>query len=136
MAQHQYTIDGSEEFHCRIDEDIKLISDRLVEEFSESAIEALVLIGGYGRGEGAVLIINGEEKTFNDYDFFLVTKNKFNDGEKSRLQKIAHETTEITGIEVDLFPVDKSTFLNFPLSLMNCEMKFGSIIPFGKRKKR
>ena len=133
MANHRYTIHGSEELHCRIDEDIKLITDRLVQEFGDSAIEALVLIGGYGRGEGAVLLINGEEKTFNDYDFFLVTKERLEEEEKMRLQKIAEETTKATGIEVDLYPVDKSTFLKFPLSLMNCEMKYGSIIPYGNK---
>ena len=38
------------------------------------AMEALVLGGGYGRGEGGVVLVDGVEQPYNDFDLFLFVK--------------------------------------------------------------
>ena len=38
----------------------------------ERGIDCLALGGGYGRGEGGVRQINGEQRPYNDYDLVLI----------------------------------------------------------------
>ena len=43
-----------------------------------SCIDALVLVGGFGRGEGGVRLVNGRFRPVNDFDIFvIVSKNHF-----------------------------------------------------------
>jgi hypothetical protein len=133
MAKHKYTLYGSEELHTAIDQDIELINNSLKELLSENCIEALVLIGGYGRGEGTVQITNNLESPFNDYDFFVVTKYKLDDSQKHLLKQLEKSLTAKVGLEVDLYPIDKKSFINSPPSLMNYELLSKSIIALGNQ---
>ena len=133
MIDTKYTIYGSKQFEAQIDKHMKQISSTLVDKLGESNIESLVLMGGYGRGEGAVLIRNGIECVFNDYDFFLVTKKKLNSEQKKVISEVADHLTNEIGIDIDLFPIDKKSFTKFPLSLMSYEMKVKSHIPYGNQ---
>ncbi|MHC4579941.1 MAG: hypothetical protein ACYS14_00690, partial [Planctomycetota bacterium] len=56
----------------RIQEDL----DRIVEEITQlEGIVALILMGGFGRGEGSVVTIRGRTRPLNDYDLMIVTEN-------------------------------------------------------------
>ena len=73
---NKYTVYGSEELEKKIDSLMELISDRVVETVGRRDLAALVLGGGYGRGEGGVLTDDkGEMRLYNDFDFFVITGN-------------------------------------------------------------
>jgi len=63
-------------------------------------LTALVLGGGYGRGEGGVLCVAGEERPYNDLDFLLVVRRK-SAIPMAALEAIRHEYERVTGIQVD-----------------------------------
>lgn len=59
---------------------------------------ALVLGGGYGRGEGGVIQHNGE-KPYNDFDFFIIVRTTW--GVQKALVPLAQFYTRKYGVQVD-----------------------------------
>jgi len=134
MYTNSYTLLGSEQLEMRIDQHMETVSSALVKKLGAASIESLILMGGYGRGEGAVIYRDGEEDVFNDYDFFLVMKTKVTEYQKRAVAEVAESLTLEIGIEIDLFPISMKKFCALPLSLMNFEIKQKSIIVLGNTK--
>ncbi len=63
------------------DELVQEYLDLIVEEIRKSVrgLKAIILSGGFGRGEGAVELINEKPKLINDFDFYLITKKQLSD---------------------------------------------------------
>ncbi len=72
---HMYSGDGSIAFNERLHETLLRVADQ-VEEALGGNLVALVLGGGYGRGEGGVVQQNGVERPYNDLDFTLLVARK------------------------------------------------------------
>ncbi len=60
---------------------VQVYLDIIVEEVRKSVhgLKAIILSGGYGRGEGAVELINKKPKLINDFDIYLITKKQLSD---------------------------------------------------------
>jgi len=129
----KYTLYGDEHLEALIDEHLACISSTLEQELSHNTIESLILVGGYGRGEGGVWRRDGTDTVFNDYDFFLVLKGKVLIEQKKIVESVTEQLSEKIGIEVDIFTISKKRFVSLPLSLMNYEMKAKSHIVYGNR---
>ena len=71
----KYTLTGSEKFDKLIDEQLIQVTQEILNLIPQKDIAAILLGGGYGRGEGGVLLENGEESLYNDYDLFVILKN-------------------------------------------------------------
>src|ERR1700737_1678620 len=71
----RYARQGSAEFNVRMHEWLTALSSEVRGVLGENLI-ALVLGGGYGRGEGGVLRVSGEERPYNDLDFTLIVRRK------------------------------------------------------------
>jgi len=69
----------------RIESDLKIIKEIILKKINPLAI---IFFGGFGHGEGSFKKINGKITPLNDYDLYLITKNK-----------IGGETLEILGQE-------------------------------------
>lgn len=69
-AQH-----ASDEFNARLHRVLERLTTDVQQALGDNLI-ALVLGGGYGRGEGGVVRVNGIEQPYNDLDFALVVKRK------------------------------------------------------------
>jgi len=70
-----YANHASAEFNQRLETSLKQITADVVQALGENLV-ALILGGGYGRGEGGVVLTEGREAPYNDIDFTLVVKNK------------------------------------------------------------
>ncbi|MFA6716661.1 MAG: hypothetical protein WCS27_14870 [Victivallaceae bacterium] len=102
------------------------------------SIAAIVLGGGYGRGEGGVMIgPDGEKKLYNDLDFFVITEN-VSLGERGRIDRFLSDTgqkfsSEI-GIEVDFGRAKTLKQLSrMPLTMMWQELKEGHRVVYGDK---
>ena len=80
----------------RISEDLDLIA-RVVAA-ADPAMSALVLTGGFSRGEGTVR----DGRPVNDYDLISIRTRP---GGDDLYRRLAHELTESVSLEVDLMPV-------------------------------
>lgn len=79
---------------------------------------ALMLGGGYGRGEGGIVVRDGKERPYNDIDFTLVVKNKRKLSENLLLEISKKYEKEIK-IHVDFSrPLTISDIKDWPHSLM------------------
>lgn len=99
-------------------------------------LEFLVLGGGYGRGEGGVLVnSDGSVRPYNDLDFFVISKSS--DAEKNELldnffKNLAAEFTEKTGVDVDFSKPRSSDYVASHLNvLMWREMVLGATLVTG-----
>lgn len=87
--------------------------------------KALVLLGGYGRGEGSPMIgPGGEELPFNDYDLIVVT-DSLDLLLKRELKKLEKELSEELNLPVDLYPYLDKALPRCEFSLLNYEMRYG-----------
>ncbi len=80
--QERYTVRGSKKLEGEIQKLLDRVAWTVYQKVPASELQALVLLGSYGRGEGGIEIIEGEERPHNDLDVMLITKNKGNWQEK------------------------------------------------------
>src|SRR3989344_6035350 len=108
---------------------------------------AIILFGGFGKGEGSLQIINGKPVPFNDFDFYIVTKKKLSDEELDKISRNASKEIGMGGLEVAYFPeegYDSNKFFHVDVrcipknnlgSLMSTqryyELKYGSQVIYG-----
>ena len=94
-----YARHGSSEFNARLDEVLGRLASDVRGALGENLV-ALVLGGGYGRGEGAVLQEDGTERPYNDLDLALVVRRRGAVPSDS-LSRIGGRYEKETGIHVD-----------------------------------
>lgn len=70
-----YTLTGSLTFEKSIHEAVFDFAHDVQKILPARQLQAMILGGGYGRGEGGVYRINGQELLYNDLEFYVVTKS-------------------------------------------------------------
>lgn len=70
----KYTLVDHESIDSHIESEIALCRERIIGAFGDG-LTSLVLVGGYGRGEGGVSRDNGRLMPKNNYDFLIVLKD-------------------------------------------------------------
>lgn len=133
----RFTVTGSKELENMISSQMDIISNEVQNVFERSHLAALVLGGGYGKGEGGVCITADGERTFNDYDFFVITNNiswKLKKEYNEKLKKLHNKLTEKFGIDVDFaFPVNRSSIKKLPFTQMWGELKSAHMVIYGDK---
>ncbi len=130
----KYSIRGSEAFDARLDADFAAIARALSESPHGSACRALVLIGGYGRGEGTPRIVAGREEPFNDYDFVVVSEpmtRRRRSRVQADLRQLEQRLTREVGLPIDLCLYPENVLRSAEFSMLNYEMKYGHRVVWG-----
>lgn len=130
----RYTLDGDADVEARIHADQQLIGAAVTDAMPADQFRALVLMGGYGRGEGGFAMHDGQPAPYNDYDYFIVVKGLTRaqrQTEQARMQPVAHALEPRVGIDVDFFLLREEDLPNAEYSLMNAEMKWGHRVVAG-----
>ncbi|HEX4120314.1 MAG TPA: hypothetical protein VH619_06850, partial [Verrucomicrobiae bacterium] len=70
----RFTVDGASELEERLEQTCHKVRDGVRGVFSARSLEAVVLGGGYGRGEGGVWKTAGGELPYNDLEFYVFTR--------------------------------------------------------------
>ena len=71
----QFTVRGSARVEAQLTGLVSAVTETIRSKLPDSSLVALVLIGGYGRGEGGVEVVNGLERPHNNLDFLLITRS-------------------------------------------------------------
>ena len=132
----RYTPDGDAGVESRIDCDQQLIAAAVMDVVPESHFRALVLIGGYARGEGGFRHSDGKPEPYNDYDYFVVVRGMNHAGRqtlKASLLELGHLLTARVGVEVDLAVLKEESLPGAEYSLMHAEMLWGHKVVAGEK---
>ena len=118
-----YTLRGSEALDAKIDVHMEHIHKTVMPH-----CDALILLGGYGRGEGTPFIKpDGSQAPFNDYDMVVIV-DTVNTAVKLHFQALERQLSDDLMIPVDLCPYAKSELPSREFSLLNYEMKYGHMV--------
>src|SRR5258708_23650101 len=116
-AQLLYARHVSADFNARMQGWLTSLSGEVRQAMGENLI-ALVLGGGYGRGEGGVLRVSGEERPYNERGRVLIGGRKGGLPWET-LHAIQHKYATLTGIEVDFSrPLTVDDVRGWPTTLM------------------
>ena len=94
-----YSSTGSDTFNKFLDSTLKELGAEVAQAVGEPFL-ALILAGGYGRGEGACVLRDGKESPYNDFDLFLVCKRQIAVSDK--VLAVTKKYEGLLGIEVDI----------------------------------
>ena len=95
-----YAPQGSQQLNGRLHLELARLSDGLKGLLGDN-LHALILGGGYGRGEGGVVTVDGEDRPYNDLDLFLVVGDKKR-AARTEMGPVLEDAQARLGIEVDL----------------------------------
>ena len=121
-----YTLKGSTELDARIE----IHLEHIVKTVSPYC-DAIILMGGYGRGEGTPFIKpDGAQAPFNDYDLVVIV-HTVDVAVRLHFQSLELQLSEDLGLPVDLCPYQSSQLSSREFSLLNYEMKYGHKVLWG-----
>ncbi len=133
----KYTLRGSEKLNERISKDLDFIVKKLYELPEKDLWEGVVLMGGYGRGEGTPLVKNGDLFPYNDYDIIVISRS-INPLRRRWIQKklfvLEKELAETIHVPVDLYLHTPESLKAAEPSLLNYELLYGHRVLSGSEK--
>lgn len=128
------TLKGSEQFEEKLSLILDDISSDIKHLVDKNLYEAIILIGGYGRGEGGVLKVAEVELAHNNFDFLVITKN-INKEESSFLQYICKSIFDVhskkLGIFVEFTLISASKLKSIDPLVITYDMKYGHKLIIG-----
>jgi hypothetical protein len=100
----RFTLDGSEVLERHLSRICHQVREAVQGAIPSSWLQGLLLGGGYGRGEGGVLRESGEDKPYNDLEFYVLARTQSGlAGRKMRraLHQIEEPLSHAAGLEVE-----------------------------------
>jgi len=100
----RFTIDGSDELESRLSALCGRIGEAVQQLVPASKLQALVLAGGYGRGEGGVLQTAEGDQPYNDIEFYVfISGNPLLNCRRYRyeLDRLGHDLSGPAGLHVE-----------------------------------
>lgn len=122
----KYSVRGSIEFEEQVEEHLRIITKAVC---ALKGVVSIILMGGYGRGEGTAFQSGDIEKPFNDYDLIVVANSSI----EKQLAQLEVKLSHNLGIEVDLYHHSLSSLRGAEYSLMNLELRYGHQVVYGPK---
>jgi len=128
-----YTLANDAIVNALLDATVRELAADLAQLPARNFLEAVLLGGGYGRGEGGA---TPDHRPYNDLDFFVITKTGTGGEIRTQidqsLQPLRQKYHEKLGIDVDFAPSrNLDTLDKISKSMMFQELKYGHITVSG-----
>jgi hypothetical protein len=114
--QTQYTLLKDPEAECAISACVDKIKATIATEVCQCDMRALVLLGGYGKGEGGVHKVAGKYRPHNNFDLLLVTREISKRKRESIHRRLAAKLEALS--EAFMAGIDLSIMNQWQLELM------------------
>lgn len=118
----KYTIHNNDLVDLEIDRKLKLVVDCIVK-YLNSNVHSIILTGGYGRGEGSVIVSNGDIQLLKDFDIVIIVNKVPNEDVTLLILEEVYKNLGVKNPEKSLFKHSKFTIdlrylqinnINFP----------------------
>lgn len=125
----RFTLDGDEALEsrlCRLCQQVG--SSVLTGIVPRSRLEAIVLAGGYGRGEGGVLRTAEGDRPYNDLEFYVFVRGSTFINERrygGDLHLLAHRLSAAAGVEVEFKILSLARLQRSPVSMFSYDLLMG-----------
>src|SRR3954470_23870388 len=124
----RFTADGSRELEQHLARTCEKIAAGVRGLIPRGKLEAILLGGGYGRGEGGVLVTPSGERPYNDLEFYVCVRGNRHLNEK-RFGRALHVLGEIltpqAGVEVEFKITSLAEFERSPISMFSYDLTMG-----------
>lgn len=130
----RFTIDGSDELEAELTALCERAHIAVLDIIPARKVKALLLAGGYGRGEGGVLKTPTGDKPYNDLEFYILHTGSDLFAEKLYALKIHHigeELTGIVGIEVEFKLLSLQKLRSSPVTMFYYDLVAGHRLVHG-----
>ncbi len=130
----RYTRDGSDALETLIDRTCEEIGREVTRIVPPDKFQALLLGGGYGRGEGGVLTTPIGDAPYNDLEFFLLISGHPRLNERrygAAIHDLEHRMTEKLGIEVEFKILSLEKLVASPTTMFYYDLVCGHRVTVG-----
>src|SRR5687768_13934342 len=130
----RFTVDGSAELEQRLEKWCSGFAEDVRQVIPANILEAVVLGGGYGRGEGGVLRTANGEAAYNDLEFYIFVRGPLLLRERQfrgTLADVAHRWTEKTAVEFESKLLTLEKLQRSAVSMMYYDLAVGHRWLFG-----
>ncbi len=124
----RFTAKGSQKVEVLITRMVEEVITIIEQTIPEKDYKCLYMLGGYGRGEGGVVIVNGQERPHNNFDLLLVTnemRSEKLEEVKKLLDNSLKQLSERIGVGIDTSLINGSKLRNAACRIIWYDMKFG-----------
>jgi hypothetical protein len=124
----RFTIDGSDALETELSGLCERARAAILEIIPTRKVKALLLGGGYGRGEGGVLKSPAGDKPYNDLEFYILHPGSDLFAEKlysSKIHQVAEELTAVAGIEVEFKLLSLQKLQSSPVTMFYYDLVAG-----------
>jgi glycosyltransferase involved in cell wall biosynthesis len=125
----RYTVYGSEKMESSVKELLQDIVEGVKGVLLDSKLRALLLIGGYGKGEGGIEKTPEGERLHNNLDFLCITRG--NVSVKEKIKEIIAPLCKIYNIGCDISEISDLKLQSSPTHLIWYEMYHGHKLLLG-----
>jgi len=132
----RFTVYGNEQVEQLIQEQVVRISSALRAELMGLRCSAILLLGGYGKGEGGVVTVDGVQQPHNNLDFLIVlqdARGRDKDGYLDRAHQHLRQIKSASDLGVDLTVLTEQEFSNLETRLIWHDMVEGHKVIWGRR---
>lgn len=125
-----FTVYNDKAINSKIEKDLEFIKTEVLNRFT--GVKNLILTGGFGRGEGGVLLQDKKIIPVNDYDIVLIT-DKIQDSHKIQAMK-KHLEKNLQVTWVDIKNLTEKNLKKLKLSIFNYDLKYASHVFYGNKE--
>jgi hypothetical protein len=124
----RFTLDGSEGLEQHLARTCEKVREGVVALISPQHLEALLLGGGYGRGEGGVLQTEAGNRPYNDLEFYVSLRGPHWRNERHYgpiLHRLAEALTLSAGVELEFKILPLKKLRRAPTSMFYYDLMMG-----------
>jgi hypothetical protein len=124
----RFTRDGSRELEAHLARTCDQVREGVQRIIPPRKLDALMLAGGYGRGEGGVLKTETGDQPYNDLEFYVCARGNrfFNDWRYTRaLHHLAAELAPSAGVEIEFKVISLAELRRRPITMFYYDLVMG-----------
>ncbi|MCC5788142.1 MAG: hypothetical protein JJT75_00785 [Opitutales bacterium] len=132
----RFTLDGDAALEKELATICDWVCDGLGQRLPAGKLEAVVLGGGYGRGEGGVLREKDGDRPYNDMEFYVYLRGNSHLNEfryRAKLGALEHEVSAKAGIEVEFKLQSLKQTQKDRVSMFSYDLAMGHRIVLGSK---